>query len=986
VKRFIPDVDSPRGLVWDHDRLYLMHPPHLSAFIDKDGDGVADEQKILVKNIAFTFKDRPADHTSNGVTLGIDGWLYLAIGDFGFLKAEGTDGRSLQLRGGGVVRVRPDGAGLELYSRGTRNILEVAMDPLLNGFARDNTNDGGGWDIRLHHFTGLEDHGYPTLFKNFGDEVVQPLADYGGGSGCGSLYLSEPGFPDGYGDALYTADWGRDRVYRHKLTPNGATFKADQTEFLTVPRVTDLDVDANGHLYVSSWKGATFTFNGEDVGFILRVTPKGHKAAPLPDYAKLDRPMLVTELVSPSHRRRLAAQRELIARGIDDETKAALRAIIGRAPRKPSGPPVPTRDGIPVVTDLIPGLVQAMPDLSPPLSAKVAALFALKLGIDRQAEGLRNIQADPKVDAPPAALLLWGVEGYPGVPTDPSIREYVLRAWAGRPDSVDDSFLREWSADIRSTNPRVRLQALQSFARFGMHHAASVLLDDPDPIVAHTAVRVMAAGKASIDAFKDVLDPSRENKKWPAAIRGIQSMHEIYSADYLIDALGRIEDRGRRIDIIGALARLAHREGFWRGDSWGTRPDTSGPYYQPEAWEATPKIEAALKEALDKSSGDDFAAILRELDRNKVKVDEAAIVARANREAALVPAVVAHLARGREVPAPAVPFLVRSAKEGTTAQRSEATVALLKVDGDEGLRTALESLGALHDECRDTPPFREARDAFLDARRLVPRRRALEALAARREGRASAWADAALLVLASTREGRGESRAAAAKAIDTGWNDPARRAQLLLAIALIGHQASADRVLKAIDDPNPSVASAAREAARELGLDPSKDAALAVGPKVESMKLDDVFAAVVETKGDRGAGERLFNRLTCVNCHTVRADETPKGPFLGTIATTYKRRELAEAILHPSKTIAQGFTTNIFELEDGRTLTGFVTKEAADSVVVRDAEAKETQIPASQIVERTKSATSVMPEGLVKGITVKEFASLLDYLESLSKK
>lgn len=44
-------VDSPRGLVWDRDRLYLMHPPHLSAFIDRDGDGISDEQRVLVKNI-----------------------------------------------------------------------------------------------------------------------------------------------------------------------------------------------------------------------------------------------------------------------------------------------------------------------------------------------------------------------------------------------------------------------------------------------------------------------------------------------------------------------------------------------------------------------------------------------------------------------------------------------------------------------------------------------------------------------------------------------------------------------------------------------------------------------------------------------------------------------------------------------------------------------------------------------------------------------
>lgn len=106
-----------------------MHPPHPSIFINHDGNGKPDEGKVLVKNIAFTFKDRSADHTSIGVTPGVDGWLYLAIGDFGFKEAEGLDDRKVQLRGGGVASVRPDGSGLEITSRGTRNILEVALDP-----------------------------------------------------------------------------------------------------------------------------------------------------------------------------------------------------------------------------------------------------------------------------------------------------------------------------------------------------------------------------------------------------------------------------------------------------------------------------------------------------------------------------------------------------------------------------------------------------------------------------------------------------------------------------------------------------------------------------------------------------------------------------------------------------------------------------------------------------------------------------------------
>ena len=118
------------------------------------------------------------------------------------------------------------------------------------------------------------------------------------------------------------------------------------------------------------------------------------------------------------------------------------------------------------------------------------------------------------------------------------------------------------------------------------------------------------------------------------------------------------------------------------------------------------------------------------------------------------------------------------------------------------------------------------------------------------------------------------------------------------------------------------------------------------------MKTDRVLEAVMRAKGDKATGDRLFTQLNCVNCHTVKQSDPPKGPFLGTIATTYKRRELAEAILLPSKTIAQGFNTNIFALEDGRTLTGFVVKEAADVVTVRDADGRRTLIPTSNIIER----------------------------------
>jgi putative membrane-bound dehydrogenase-like protein len=966
AKRFVADVDSPRGLVWDRDRLYLMHPPHLSAFIDKNGDGVADEERVLVKNIAFGFKDRPADHTSNGVTLGIDGWLYLAIGDFGFVEAEGTDGKKLQLRGGGVVRVRPDGTGLELYSRGTRNILEVGLDPLLNGFARDNTNDGGGWDIRLHHFSGLEEHGYPSLYMNFANEAVAPLADYGGGSGCGALYLSEPGFPAGFGDAFYSADWGRERIYRHKMTPKGATFAADQTEFMTIPRATDLDVDASGHLYVSSWKGATFNYAGEDVGFVVRVTPKGSKAAPLPDYVRVERDMLVKELGSPSHRRRLAAQRELIYRLADTRR---LNEDLARTVRGGGEFYIPKYR--PEDLQTVAELTALASDASKPLATRVAAIFAIKLGSGKGSMGFLTAVATK---------------------SDAAIREYALRALTDEIGDRVQAVPPSWESFVTDSDPRVRRQIAVSLVRQEQlstpeqRFALARLLADPDPIIAHTAFKGLAILKAADPCFKILDDAKATTAARTGALRALQSIYEAAVVDGLIRRLESESDRSRRLGLIAALARLDHREGFWRGDGWGTRPDTTGPYYQPEAWEASPRIEAALRDVLDTASAGDYSAILRELDRNKVTVELTNVIARAEKDASALPTVVENLARGRQVPASAVPLLVRvaGAKDSPLPLRSDATIALLKAEGDDGLRAALKALASLEASGRDKPEFRRARDAFVSDPRLSARRRQLEALAAGNEGAASAWADAALLVLAVERKGQNAGRNPVATALDAASANPKRHAQIVRAVALIGHQPSARRVLTALGDSDPGVVSAAREAAREMGLESTKGTR-PTGPRIEVLKLDSVLEQVAKAKGDRLSGERLFTRLSCVNCHTVRSDETPKGPFLGQIATTYKRRELAEAILVPSKTIAQGFATNVFALEDGRTLTGFVVKEAADAVTLRDSEGKEIQVPTAQIVERTKSNASVMPDGVIKDLTVGEFASLLEYLESLSQ-
>ena len=152
------------------------------------------------------------------------------------------------------------------------------------------------------------------------------------------------------------------------------------------------------------------------------------------------------------------------------------------------------------------------------------------------------------------------------------------------------------------------------------------------------------------------------------------------------------------------------------------------------------------------------------------------------------------------------------------------------------------------------------------------------------------------------------------------------------------------------------------------------------------MQVKEVVAQVVKTKGDIALGEQLFTRQTCVACHTTSQEQAQKGPYLGNIAETYKRPDLAEAILDPGKTIAQGFATNMFTLKDGTVSVGFVTREAADKVTVRNIAAQESTFAVKDIVKRETLPTSLMPPGLVNNLTVKELAGLLDYLESLAKK
>ena len=193
-----------------------------------------------------------------------------------------------------------------------------------------------------------------------------------------------------------------------------------------------------------------------------------------------------------------------------------------------------------------------------------------------------------------------------------------------------------------------------------------------------------------------------------------------------------------------------------------------------------------------------------------------------------------------------------------------------------------------------------------------------------------------------------------------------------------------DHISMMLNSADAGLKQRAQGAAKRLGIQaPGADTTA----KIADLSPEDAVSQLLNyKKGNAALGEAVYTRATCNACHTVSADEPPKGPYLGSIANILQPKDLAEAIIIPNKAIAQGFKTNLITLKSGAAHMGFVTDEAGDTVTIRDITSKKTTFKKSDITKRDTLPNSLMPPGLMNGFTVHETASLLAYIQKLSKK
>jgi putative heme-binding domain-containing protein len=165
----------------------------------------------------------------------------------------------------------------------------------------------------------------------------------------------------------------------------------------------------------------------------------------------------------------------------------------------------------------------------------------------------------------------------------------------------------------------------------------------------------------------------------------------------------------------------------------------------------------------------------------------------------------------------------------------------------------------------------------------------------------------------------------------------------------------------------------------ELAMLNAKPAAVFVGdvqPFIDSLK------SVAWEKGDAANGARVFAARACATCHS---GTSPIGPELSGPVARLSATDLMTEIQFPSRNIAEAFRATTYTLKDGSQVAGFTAFLSADGVLVQTV-AGTQRLAESDIVRREESKVSLMPAGLLSGITAAEFADLLAYLKGLGAK
>jgi quinoprotein glucose dehydrogenase len=927
--------------------------PKLWSLRDTNGDGVADERKVLHDGYGVRVAFR--GHDLHGLTMGPDGRVYFSIGDRGYnVEFEGK--KFFHPETGAVFRCLPDGSELEEFAYGLRNPQELAFDDFGNLFTCDNNSDGGdrarwtyiveggdiGWRMFYQYLSDRGPWNREKIWHPFQDGhvayTVPPIANFSDGP-SGLVAYPGVGLPERYQGHFFLVDFrggpGNSGVRSFGLKPNGATFEiTDAHEFLWQILATDFDFGYDGSMYLADWvngwtglgKGRIYKFTHGEASQAPAVAEAGKLMSE--GFSKRSADELAKLLDHPDRRIRMEAQFAMADRGFEKELIELSR------------PQSPDR----VRRQAIWGLGQLARKGSQPAQAAIAA----------------------------------GLEV-----TDPEMRAQAARTLGDSARSDIGQAAAKLVALLSDESPRVQSMAAQAIGQLAARgllkgdatfNALTAVLEknaDKDPIVRHTTALALSRS-ASVEQLAELAKHHS-----PAVRLGAVVALRRYRSPELVRFLEDSEPRvvaetvraiydEKIADAIPTIAALADRP----SSSWGQEvQDTI--------------LRRVLVANFRDGSTQAASRIARIAGDNGLSQD---LRMEALEELKLWTS---------EVPLDRMNGEYRPRKAASAESVASALRPVLGAlfGGNDAVRKASADLAAAFGIKEVEPVLIQTLQA-LDAAGGA-RAAALTALDALNSTRTVALAEEFLkdpseLVRVSARRTLLKKQPAKAvdllkSALETGTPT---EAQAAIADLTALDKPEADAVLAdwmtrlATGAAAPEIQLDLIEAARTRG---SLKGALELWEK--SLKSDDELAAFRPTLlgGNAERGQELFfgrSELSCRRCHTVNGSGAAVGPDLSKIAKDKNRDYLLESIVLPNKQIAKGFESIIVITQAGQSYAGIVKESGPDEVKLMQGDGSLVTIKKSEIDEQAKGI-SAMPADIVKKLKPMELRDLVEYLSTL---
>ncbi|HTD85259.1 MAG TPA: HEAT repeat domain-containing protein, partial [Candidatus Binatia bacterium] len=287
-------------------------------FKDTDGDGVADEKRIVLSG----FGTEDTHHTLHTLRWAYDGQLYMNQSIYIHSHIETPHG-VVRLRSGGILNLRPDTMKCDIFMKGLINGWGHHYDLYGQSFA----TDGAGGAPPNGIFYVVPGAMYAT-YEN-ARRILGSISPGSYPKFCSLEIVYSQHFPPEWQGNMITCDFRANRVVRFAVEEQNSGYVTRQMpDLLRTTNVTfrpiDVKMGPDGALYIADWSNPIINHGEVDFrdprrdrvhGRIWRVTAKRRELVNMPSFNNMSNTELCDQLLSPNGFNREQARRILIERG-----------------------------------------------------------------------------------------------------------------------------------------------------------------------------------------------------------------------------------------------------------------------------------------------------------------------------------------------------------------------------------------------------------------------------------------------------------------------------------------------------------------------------------------------------------------------------------------------------------------------------------------------------------------------------------------------